>query len=111
VFLLLADTCLSFMNAMLRPSNVGLSIRAVEWLRDNGAAGLVSDVEAVYYSLNAPATGGAALRRLPAVGVGDGRVATSHAPAPIASAIWPALPGEGVWHGTGPLVVGAPPVW
>lgn len=110
VFLLLADTCLSFVNAMLRPSNVGLSIRAVEWLRDNGAAGLVSDVEAVYYSLNAPATGGAALEKLPTVGVARGRVVTSYAPAPIAPAISPALPGEGLWHGTGPLVAGAAPV-
>jgi Phosphodiester glycosidase len=110
VFLLLADTCLSFTSAMLRPSNVGFSIRAVEWLRDNGAAGLVSDVEAVYYSLNAPSTGGAALRKLPTVGVAGRLAAASYAPAPIPPTISPALPGEGEWHGTGPLVAGAPPV-
>ena len=40
-------------------------ISTVEWLRDNGARGLVNQVENVYYSLNAPATGGPALRALP----------------------------------------------
>ena len=111
VVLLLADTFLSFASAMLRPSNVGLGVRVVEWLRDNGAAGLVSNVEAVYYSLNTPATGGAALRALPRVGVGGGLDgARSYAPPPIPPAIEPALPGEGAWHGTGPLVGGAPPV-
>ena len=112
---LLADVCLSFVGAMVRPSNVGVGVRVVEWLRDNGAPGLVSDVEAVYYSLNAPSTGGAALRALPKVGVGGGvrgdeSRAGSFAPPPVPPAIEPALPGEGVWHGTGPLVAGAPPV-
>jgi hypothetical protein len=97
---------------MMRPSNVGFGVRAVEWLRDNGAAGLVSSVEGVYYSFNAPATGGAALKRLPRMGL-SGRSAgagTAYAPQPIVPVISPALPGEGVWHGTGPLVAGGPPV-
>jgi hypothetical protein len=86
-------------------------VRAVEWLRDNGAAGLVSSVEGVYYSLNAPATGGAALKSLPGVGVASGVFAAqSYAPAPIAPVISPALPSEGVWRGTGPRVAGGPPV-
>ncbi len=108
--LLVVDAFGSFAGAMLRPSNVGFGVRVVEWLRDNGAAGLVSNVEAVYYSLNAPSTGGAALRALPHVGVAAGVSARAYAPPPIAPAIEPALPGEGVWHGTGPLVAGAPPV-
>jgi hypothetical protein len=108
--LLLADACLSFAGAMMRPSNVGFGVRAVEWLRDNGAAGLVSDVERFYYTFNAPATGGAALKSLPRVGVARRSAATEYAPAAIAPAIEPALPGEGVWHGTGPLVGGTPPV-
>ncbi len=70
--LLVVDAFGSFAGAMLRPSNVGFGVRVVEWLRDNGAAGLVSNVEAVYYSLNAPSTGGAALRALPHVGVAAG---------------------------------------
>jgi hypothetical protein len=110
ILFLLADMCMSFGDAMLRPSNVGLGIRIVEWLRDNGAAGLVSDIEAIYYSLNTPATGGAALKSLPHVGVGRGFRAAGYQPPPIAPVIWPALPGEGVWHGSGPVVAGAPPV-
>ena len=110
VLLLVADTCLSFAQAMLRPSNVGFGVRAVEWLRDNGAAGLVSEVEHVYYSLNAPATGGPPLRTLPRVGVSRGPASGRYAPPAIAPVIEPALPGEGVWHGTGPVVAGAPPV-
>jgi hypothetical protein len=111
VVLLVADTCQSFASAMLRPSNVGVGVRVVEWVRDNGGAGLVSDLEAVYYSLNAPPRGGAALRALPRLGVGGGTSpAGSYAPAPMPPAIEPALPGEGLWRGTGPLVAGAPPV-
>ena len=110
VLMLVADTCLSFAQAMLRPSNVGFGVCAVEWLRDNGAAGLVSEVEHVYYSLNAPATGGPALRALPRVGVTGASGAGAFVPAAIAPAIAPALPGEGVWRGTGPLVAGAPAV-
>ena len=109
--LVVADAFASFADAMLRPSNVGLGVRVVEWLRDNGAAGLVSDVEALYYSLNAPSTGGAALRALPRGGSAARAVSPGrYAPPPIPPAIEPALPGEGVWHGTGPLVAGAPPV-
>jgi hypothetical protein len=108
--LLLSDVFLSFAGAMLRPSNVGAGVRVVEWLRDHGAAGLVSDVEAVYYSLNAPSTGGAALRALPQVGTAARATVGAYEPPPIPPAIAPALPGEGVWHGTGPLVAGAPAV-
>ncbi|MBV9336807.1 MAG: phosphodiester glycosidase family protein [Solirubrobacterales bacterium] len=108
--LLVADVFASFAEAMLRPSNVGPGVRVVEWLRDNGAAGLVSDVEAIYYSLNAPSTGGAALRALPKVGTAGSSSARGYAPPPIPPVIEPALPGEGAWRGTGPLVAGAPPV-
>jgi hypothetical protein len=97
-------------DALLRRSDVGLGVRFVEWLRDNGAAGLVSKVESVYYSLSAPSTGGPMLRALPRVGRSVGASASSYAPPPIAPAITPPLPGEGVWHGTGPLVRGAAPV-
>jgi Phosphodiester glycosidase len=108
--LLIADCSLSYFGAMSRPSNTGVAVNSVEWLRDNGAAWLVSDVEAVYYSLNAPSTGGPALKRLPTVGVGAGLTASSYRPAPIAPVITPALPGEGQWQRTGPLVGGAPPI-
>ncbi|HEV3389035.1 MAG TPA: hypothetical protein VG057_08475, partial [Solirubrobacteraceae bacterium] len=108
--ILLFDLVVSFWGAMAGPSNVSFGVRAVEWLRNNGAAGVVSDVERVYYSLNAPATGGPPLKRLPRVGSGAQVRATSYAPEPIAPAISPALSGEGHWRGTGPLVRGAAPV-
>ncbi|MBV9424445.1 MAG: phosphodiester glycosidase family protein [Solirubrobacterales bacterium] len=100
----------SFASAMMRPSNVGFGVRAVEWLRDNGAAWLVSDVERFYYSLNAPSKGGPPLKSLPAVGIEGAGANAAYRPPPIRSPIYPPLPEEGVWHGTGPLVRGAPPV-
>src|SRR5690348_14035590 len=108
--ILLLDLVLSFWGAMAGPSNVSFGVRAVEWLRDNGAAGVVSDVEAIYYSLNAPPTGGPTLKRLPLLGSGAPVQVASDAPARIAPVIMPALPGEGQWRGTGPLVAGAAPV-
>ena len=109
--ILLIDLVVSFWGAMAGPSNTSFGVRAVEWLRDNGAAGVVSDVETVYYSLDAPATGGPALKRLPPVGTGvRAQGAGRYAPAPITPVIAPALPGEGQWRGTGPIVAGAAPV-
>jgi hypothetical protein len=110
LLMLIAVSLISYLNAMLQPSNVPFTLRTVEWLRGNGAAGLVSEIERLYYSFNAPATGGPALRRLPKVGATAASSAATYKPAPIPPVIAPALPGEGVWHGTGPLVRGAPPV-
>jgi len=107
---LLVDLLGSFTLAMMQPSNVPFGVRAVEWFRDNGAAWLVSDVESIYYSLNAPATGGRPLKTLPKVGAEAGSKFASHAPPPIAPVINPPLPGEGQWRGTGPLVDGVAPV-
>jgi hypothetical protein len=100
----------SFANAMMRPSNVGFGVRAVEWLRDNGAAWLVSDVERFYYSFNAPSKGGPPLGALPSVGVAGAAAKATYRPPWITPVIYPPLPGEGIWRGTGPLVRGAPPV-
>lgn len=100
----------SFYGAVTKPSNVSFGVRAVEWLRDSGAAWLVSDVESIYYSLNAPSTGGPPLKRLPKVGAAAGTRLAGYAPPPIAPPIAPPLPGEGRWRGTGPLVRGAAPV-
>ena len=94
----------SFAATMVEPSNSSFSIRSVEWLRDHGAAGLVTRVESIYYSLTAPSKGGPALRRLPHVGVGaaaSGAGAESqlseYRPASIAPLTRTPLPGEGVW--------------
>jgi hypothetical protein len=109
----------SFALMVLQPSDTSLAIRSVEWLRDNGARGLVNKVESTYYSLNAPSTGGPALRALPHqagadAGAGQTRARVAAAPAyrppPIAPVIRPALPGEGVWHPTFSGSTSRPPV-
>ncbi len=66
----LVPVVLSYWGTMSEPSNSSLGIRSVEWLRDNGAAGLVARVESVYYTLTAPSKGGPTLRALPKVGYG-----------------------------------------
>jgi len=107
---------------MLEPSSLPLWPRTVEWIREHNGNWLVDGVEHYYYSWKAPKKGGPQLRTLPVVGVaGPRRNAVHRAKAPErhAAAVWPKrvpavfshrLPGEGVWHGTGPLVRGRPPV-
>jgi hypothetical protein len=99
----LLPAAISYFATMLEPSNSSFGIRSVEWLRDHGAAGLVTKVENVYYTLNAPAKGGPALRTLPRVGVGSSATRTAARavlPQRIRPLASPALPGEGVWHRT-----------
>ncbi|HWE14524.1 MAG TPA: phosphodiester glycosidase family protein [Solirubrobacteraceae bacterium] len=87
------------------PSNSSLGVNSVEWLRTNGLVGLVNRVESIYYSLNAPSTGGPALHSLPkqaAVATAAARARQLHLYRPhrIRPVIHPALPGEGMWHAT-----------
>ncbi len=105
---LLATVTVVWARAMAAPSSLPLSIRTVEWVRDNGGAGFVNLVERVYYTTIGPETGGANLTSLPAFGVG-GSVPASGPPRVI-SAISPALPDEGVWRGTGRSALGGVPV-
>jgi hypothetical protein len=118
----LVPVAISLLGVITERSNSSLGIRTVEWMRENGARGIVNQVESIYYSLNAPAKGGPPLHALPAQ-AGAGRVvasktaagkaaagkaaagnATAHAtpyhPPAIAPVISPALPGEGQWHAT-----------
>jgi len=111
--LALLPALISYAKTMTEPSNSTLGIRSVEWLRDHGGAGLVSQVESIYYSLTAPAKGGPALRALPSVGFGSATAAQraqaraarqaqaeTYAPPRVHAILHPALPGEGVWHPT-----------
>jgi hypothetical protein len=94
---------ISFATTMLEPSNSSFSIRSVEWMRNNGAAGLVTRVESIYYSLTAPSKGGPALAALPHVGVGGSGLAAkaqAYRPPRIVPLSAPSLPGEGVWVAT-----------
>ena len=97
---------ISFLGAITGPSNSGIGIRAVEWLRDHGARGLVNRVENIYYSLNAPSTGGPGLKALPTQ-AGTALAPNLHVrrhrayrPPAIAPVMSPALPGEGQWRAT-----------
>ncbi|HEX8975837.1 MAG TPA: hypothetical protein VF781_04935 [Solirubrobacteraceae bacterium] len=96
----------SFWSSVSGPSNSSFTINAVEWLRDHGAAGFASGVEGIYYSFNAPGTGGPALKRLK---LHIQAIAASH-PADIAPLIHPALAGEGVWTPTETWSGASPPV-
>ena len=106
--LCLVPALASYVRALAQPSNSSLGIRTVEWMRDNGARGLVNRVESIYYSFNAPAKGGPALRTLPSLaGVtlnspAVHRRAARHyyRPPRIRPVLSPALPGEGVWRAT-----------
>jgi hypothetical protein len=110
----LLPVAFSIWGMISETSNSSLGIRSVEWLRDNGAAGLVAQVESIYYTLTAPSKGGPTLRALPKVGVGGSaaRLAASpeNYPVRVESLIHPALPGEGVWRATRPGFKAAPPV-
>ena len=96
----------SYLHAVTQTSNSPLGIRTVEWLRDNGAAGIVAKVESTYYSLTAPSKGGPTLKALPRVGYGTAptlrAAASEYRPARVPALLYPALPGEGVWHATRP---------
>jgi hypothetical protein len=96
----------SFGRAMSGSSNSSFFIRTVEWVRGNGGRGLVDDIENIYYSLTAPAKGGAALGRLPhqAGALASAATAARHVvyyrPPNIKPLVPNGLPGEGVWQPT-----------
>ncbi len=127
----------SYGRAMSQPSNSALGIRTVEWLRDNGAAGLVAKVESIYYTFTAPSKGGPTLRSLPHIGgavaasgggvggasaaggagaasaaggAGGAPVQVEYRPPRVPALLKPALPGEGVWHATRASLRADPPV-
>jgi hypothetical protein len=95
---------------MLQPSSLPLGIRSIEWIRANGAAWLVNDLERVYYQLTVPDKGGPGLHSLPRVGGATLITRASYDPQPIRPLLRPQLTGEGVWRSTGRQVAGAPPV-
>jgi hypothetical protein len=91
----LLPVSVSYLATVLGPSNSSFMIQSFEWLRSNGAAAIATQVEDIYYSWNAPPTGGAALKRL-RLGRHVAAQATFHPPN-IVPLIRPALPHEGVW--------------
>ena len=120
ILLLAAIACLlpagiSYVGAMGEKHNVGLGVRSVEWLRQNGGNSLVSQIENWYYTLTAPEKGGPPLRSLPQVGVasageGPGAGTRHYRPPDVKPLIHPALPGEGVWKKAAAKAGARPPV-
>jgi Phosphodiester glycosidase len=113
ILVILSPAIYSYTTTMMKPSSLPLGVRSVEWLRDNHGNWLVDEVEHVYYGWwKKPKKGGPQLKTLP--------VALTPPPKhEHAAAVWPppirlvfrhALPGEGLWHPTGSLVNGKPPV-
>jgi hypothetical protein len=121
----LLPALVSYVSAMAQPSNSSLSVRSVEWLRDNGLRGLVNTVESIYYTWQAPSEGGPTIKRLPAqagqVLVQAARkaraqqaaaaAAAAYRPPSITPLIHPTLAGEGLWREPFAAAAGqAPPV-
>jgi hypothetical protein len=111
----LLPAVVSYVSAMSGPSNTALGVRSVEWLRDNGAAGIVAQIETWYYSLTAPSKGGPTLKALPKVGHAPTvavvpRLPVTERPQGVAAMIHPALAGEGVWRPTRTGLGTAPPL-
>jgi hypothetical protein len=113
----LIPVAFSYLHTISQPSNSSVGVRTVEWLRDNGAAGLVAKIESTYYALTAPSKGGPTLRSLPRVGYGGARVTvagqsttSAYRPPRVAPLMHPALEGEGVWRATRPGLESSPPV-
>jgi hypothetical protein len=118
----LVPALVSYVGALVARSDSSIGIRTVEWLRGNGARGVVDDMENFYYSLSAPSKGGPALTALPrqsgAVAAGPLELPQiprsprihHYRPPNIAPLIHPALPGEGVWHATFAGAGSRPPV-
>src|SRR5579884_1732105 len=101
----LVPALVSFASTMAQPSNSSFFINAVEWMRSNGARGLVNTIENEYYALTAPAKGGPPLKQLTrqrgalAVPVRAVHVVHHYRPPNIVP-LAHGLPGEGVWQPT-----------
>src|SRR5579884_564003 len=101
----LVPALVSFVSTMTQPSNSSFFINAVEWMRSNGARGLVNTIENEYYALTAPAKGGPPLKQLTrqrgalAVPVRAVHVVHHYRPPNIVP-LAHGLPGEGVWQPT-----------
>jgi hypothetical protein len=103
----------SYADYMLKPTSENFSERSAEWMRDDVPFGNWVIDTAEHYTASAPRKGGPGLKRLRSVGLSSVRSLVNHAsyvPPPIKPVFASPLPGEGVWHRTGPSVDGRPPV-
>jgi hypothetical protein len=103
---------ISYAGYMLEPTSENFSERSAEWVRDDVPFGNWIIDTAEHYTASTPRKGGPGLNRLPSVGIGAVQTQGKDAyrPTPIKPVFASPLPGEGVWHRTGPSVDGEPPV-
>jgi hypothetical protein len=106
---------ISYASYMLKPTSETFTERSAEWVRDDVPFGNSVIDTAEHYTASAPRKGGPELKRLRQVGLSP-VPAAKHAkrviytPPPITPVFSKPLPGEGVWHRTGPQVDGGPPL-
>ena len=106
----------SYASYMLKPTSETFTERSAEWVRDDAPFGNFIIDTAEHYTASPPRKGGPGLTRLPSVGLSPARPQVKHTqhvtytPPPIKAVFATPLPGEGVWHRTGPSVDGRPPV-
>jgi hypothetical protein len=98
----------SYLRALMYPGEASVSVRSVEWLRDNGGSPLVDAVEDWWFTHHAPPTTPPVPGTLPTPPV----VAVPGAPGPLLPIGTHPMAGEGVWttglsgaHGGTPLFV------
>ncbi len=58
VVLLLIPVAVDYVDYLNRPGSDTISVRTVEWIRDNGGNGIVNTIERWWYTNNPPPTGG-----------------------------------------------------
>jgi hypothetical protein len=124
IVLLLIPVGIDYVDYLNKPGSDTLSVRTVEWIRDNGGNGIVNTIERWWYTNNPPPTGGTpdAIKTQKTVvehtGDKGGPPPTypqiQHLPPPTARVPTPATDvqeNEGVWQPTGRLVSGQPAVY
>ena len=107
LLVLLSPAIYSYTTTMLQPSSLPLGVRSVEWLRQHHGNWLVDEVEHVYYGWwKKPKKGGPQLTKLPVALAPVVRHRNPHTVVPqrVPLVFAHALPGEGVWHQSGPGV-------
>ncbi|MCU4185996.1 phosphodiester glycosidase family protein [Acidiferrimicrobium sp. IK] len=108
---------ISVVAAARTPGNSSFDAKWADWLRSHHAGGLVGPLEQWYYNAKAPSKGGQprSLNPVPNVRRGAAIAApvATHLPPPAAVplVVTPAVPGEGQWQPTGPLVNGHPAIY
>jgi Phosphodiester glycosidase len=123
VVLLLIPVAVDYVDYLNRPGSDTISVRTVEWIRDNGGNGIVNTIERWWYTNNPPPTGGRpdAIKTQKTVVDTTGKSQTpvtypeiQHLPPPAARVATPAADvqeNEGVWQPTCRLVSGQPAVY